>query len=46
MDENMVRDSETGDPLVDHLQYCDCDQCRAERNALQYERNHPNCEDD
>ena len=31
--------------LSEHLQYCECDDCRAERNALQYERNHPNGEE-
>ena len=44
--ENMVRDPATGDSLVDHLQYCPCDECRAARNALQYERNHSNGEED
>lgn len=45
-EENMVRNPNTGDPLVDHFQRCECDECRAARNAIQWERNHPNGEAD
>ena len=37
---NMIRQPETGDCLLDHLQRCECDQCRAARNAERAAFNH------